>query len=340
VKRLRLTVSPKQGLALTPQGPEVYTVDGLLSAAEAASAVAAAEAAGFQLQGSRGAAHGEVHPRVLPRLLSLAWCAEEPARARRRRGSSSSRRPARPPNCLSALQAYRDNYRLAFDDAEQAAQLWSTSGLEPLCAGLEADGRRAVGLNANLRLYKWGSPRKPLSCGDHGRVAIMRLSMHLPWRMSQWMRALKSGHALPQGNISSKGSLCVFRYVAGQRFGKHVDDSVELGRGRATAYTLLVYLSGGEAAAGPARLAGGETVFYGAPAASRLRVWGSRTYMCLAAAAFAVTQSGSWHYSACCRSGSPLLHASRSERSHKQVGASKSCVISDTHVTRQDMSAA
>jgi len=66
----------------------------------------------------------------------------------------------------------------------------------------------------------------------------------------------------------------VFRYVAGQRFGKHMDDSVELGSGRTTAYTLLVYLSGGEAAAGRARLAGGETVFYGALAASRLRVLG------------------------------------------------------------------
>jgi len=169
-KRLRLTVSPKQGLALNPEGPGVYTVDGLLSAAEAASAVAAAEAAGFQLQGSRGAAHGEVRPRAPPRLLSLAWCAEEPARARQRRGGSCSGRPARPPSRLSAVQAYRDNYRLAFDDAEQAAQLWSVSGLAPLCAGLEADGRRAVGLNPNLRLYKWAPLPEP---PGHATTTVM-----------------------------------------------------------------------------------------------------------------------------------------------------------------------
>lgn len=35
-----------------------------------------------------------------------------------------------------------------------------------------------------------------------------------------------------------------YRYTAGQRFGRHVDDSVELGPGQCTGYTLLVYLSG------------------------------------------------------------------------------------------------
>jgi hypothetical protein len=36
----------------------------------------------------------------------------------------------------------------------------------------------------------------------------------------------------------------LYRYGPGQRFGRHVDDSVELGPGRSTRYTLLVYLSG------------------------------------------------------------------------------------------------
>lgn len=40
-----------------------------------------------------------------------------------------------------------------------------------------------------------------------------------------------------------------------QHFGPHVDESVKLGGGAATAYTLLIYLSGS--------LTGGETVFYG-----------------------------------------------------------------------------
>lgn len=65
------------------------------------------------------------------------------------------------------------------------------------------------------------------------------------------------------------------RYGPGQRFGKHVDDSVDLGGGLHTEYTLLLYLTGSDKSgngkvkgkpaqskAGPA-LAGGETIFYG-----------------------------------------------------------------------------
>lgn len=48
------------------------------------------------------------------------------------------------------------------------------------------------------------------------------------------------------------------RYRKGQRFGRHIDDSVELGDGLYTAYTLLIYLT---------RCEGGET---GAPAACGL----------------------------------------------------------------------
>lgn len=36
---------------------------------------------------------------------------------------------------------------------------------------------------------------------------------------------------------------CV-RYVQGQKFGKHIDDSVEVAPGQITLYTLLIYLSG------------------------------------------------------------------------------------------------
>ncbi|KAI7843957.1 hypothetical protein COHA_002495 [Chlorella ohadii] len=46
----------------------------------------------------------------------------------------------------------------------------------------------------------------------------------------------------------------IYRYSKGQRFGRHIDDSNELGGGRYTQYTLLIYLSGCE---------GGETIFYG-----------------------------------------------------------------------------
>ncbi len=64
------------------------------------------------------------------------------------------------------------------------------------------------------------------------------------------------------------------RYKAGQRFGRHIDESVDLEDGKRTHYTLLIYLSGGskpkakndvgspeDSSSEP--LVGGETVFYG-----------------------------------------------------------------------------
>lgn len=55
-----------------------------------------------------------------------------------------------------------------------------------------------------------------------------------------------------------------YRYTEGQRFGRHIDESVDLGDGSRTQYTLLIYLSGKGSAkdsSGQA-LVGGETVFY------------------------------------------------------------------------------
>lgn len=71
-----------------------------------------------------------------------------------------------------------------------------------------------------------------------------------------------------------------FRYSAGQHFGRHIDESVDLEDGKRTYYTLLIYLSGNNnsnakpksksssssktndsSSAEP--LVGGETVFYG-----------------------------------------------------------------------------
>ena len=66
------------------------------------------------------------------------------------------------------------------------------------------------------------------------------------------------------------------RYGPGQRFGKHVDDSVDLGNSISTQYTVLIYLTGSglpadsktrskPAAAGKDSIAlvGGQTIFYG-----------------------------------------------------------------------------
>ena len=61
------------------------------------------------------------------------------------------------------------------------------------------------------------------------------------------------------------------RYERGNRFAKHVDDSVKVGA-RESRYTLLIYLSGsqrlkggasGEPSKTAANLKGGETLFYG-----------------------------------------------------------------------------
>lgn len=63
------------------------------------------------------------------------------------------------------------------------------------------------------------------------------------------------------------------RYKAGQRFGRHIDESVDIGEGKRTHYTLLIYLSGGSKSKTKddkdsqdslsETLVGGETVFYG-----------------------------------------------------------------------------
>ena len=58
--QLKLEISQKHGLALKPHGSELFTVEGVLTSAEAAKLTAAAEACGFQPQCSRGATHGEV----------------------------------------------------------------------------------------------------------------------------------------------------------------------------------------------------------------------------------------------------------------------------------------
>ncbi|CAA7391822.1 unnamed protein product [Spirodela intermedia] len=115
-------------------------------------------------------------------------------------------------------EAYRDNDRISLNDPELAKCIWE-SGLDKVFSSIKLQGRSAVGLNPNIRFY---------------------------------------------------------RYKVGQRFGRHIDESVDLGRGRKTQYTLLIYLSGRRAAPGerndprrgggdpspPSALVGGETVFY------------------------------------------------------------------------------
>lgn len=112
-------------------------------------------------------------------------------------------------------EAYRDNDRISVTDPLLANAIWE-SGLSKLFSDIKIRGRVAVGLNQNLRFY---------------------------------------------------------RYKVGQRFGRHIDESVDLGEGKRTHYTLLIYLSGGSKSKAkndssnrsnsPSELlVGGETVFY------------------------------------------------------------------------------
>ncbi|KAI3793058.1 hypothetical protein L1987_35670 [Smallanthus sonchifolius] len=112
-------------------------------------------------------------------------------------------------------EAYRDNDRIAVNDPVLADTLWE-SGLSKLLSHITIRGKVPVGLNPNIRLY---------------------------------------------------------RYNIGQRFGRHIDESVDLGEGKHTHYTLLIYLNGNVELKPKADgngshdsfepLVGGETVFYG-----------------------------------------------------------------------------
>ncbi|XVF54029.1 hypothetical protein PTKIN_Ptkin05aG0148700 [Pterospermum kingtungense] len=113
-------------------------------------------------------------------------------------------------------EAYRDNDRISVIDPALADATWQ-SGLSKVFSDIKIRGKVAVGLNPNIRFY---------------------------------------------------------RYKVGQRFGRHIDESFDLGEGKRTHYTLLIYLSGApknkgkrdssnlkDSASEP--LVGGETVFYG-----------------------------------------------------------------------------
>ena len=50
-------------------------------------------------------------------------------------------------------EAERHHYRLSFDDAGYASALWGT--LQPTLQGLRLGGRAPLGLNENIRIYKY-----------------------------------------------------------------------------------------------------------------------------------------------------------------------------------------
>ncbi|CAL9092574.1 unnamed protein product, partial [Musa textilis] len=83
-------------------------------------------------------------------------------------------------------EAYRDNDRISVADQGLAESIWQ-SGLKRIFDDIKLQGKVAIGLNPNIRFY---------------------------------------------------------RYKVGQRFDRHIDESVDLGGVHITQYTLLVYLTG------------------------------------------------------------------------------------------------
>lgn len=100
------------------------------------------------------------------------------------------------------------------------------------------------------------------------------------------MRATKM-FAVFRAAVACNSNIRVYRYAVGQRFGKHIDESVEDENGYLSQWTVLIYLNGGEEGGGGssvekagggggdagatgesgaggegAQLRGGETVFY------------------------------------------------------------------------------
>lgn len=122
-------------------------VDGVLSELEAARFIETAERLGLEHQGSRGAAHGEVHddiklsldPKPLDYHMLVVNC--------NKIDFSFAVK-------THFIQAHRDNERIAFQDEAFAKHLWQMSGLADVFRQMDLDNQIAVGLNPNIRLYK------------------------------------------------------------------------------------------------------------------------------------------------------------------------------------------
>jgi len=136
-------------------------------------------------------------------------------------------------------EAYRDNDRISVTDPLLAQAIWE-SGINRIFTDINISGKAATGLNPNIRFYRYALLSPLIYCWDS--------AMMLESSSRYWYKCF----------------FFAYRYTEGQRFGRHIDESVDLGDGSKTYYTLLIYLSGKGSAkdsSGQA-LVGGETVFY------------------------------------------------------------------------------
>lgn len=127
-------------------------VDGVLSELEAARFIETAERLGLEHQGSRGAAHGEVHDHVKLSLdsakpIDYHLLVVIALFAVQCNGFSFAVKP-------HFIQAHRDNERVAFQDEAFAKHLWQMSGLADVFRQMDLDNQTAIGVNPNIRLYK------------------------------------------------------------------------------------------------------------------------------------------------------------------------------------------
>ena len=155
-------VSPKTDLRREDLGNNLLLVRGCLTEAEARRFVETAESMGFQHQGSRGAAYGEGEQGHEPGRGAAAGALTRP-RPRRAHvyflpwppSAKARNEPIPRWHWFSRPAAFRDNDRIQLTDAALAEQLWQSTGLALALRDLQIDGARAVGLNPNLRFYRW-----------------------------------------------------------------------------------------------------------------------------------------------------------------------------------------
>lgn len=61
-----------------------------------------------------------------------------------------------PPTAPQRGEAERTNERIRLEEPDLAARLWNDTGLRDACQAIEGrNGRRAVGLNPNMRIYRY-----------------------------------------------------------------------------------------------------------------------------------------------------------------------------------------
>ena len=61
-----------------------------------------------------------------------------------------------PPTAPKRGEAERTNERISLTDPDLAVRLWNDTGLRDACQAIEGrHGRRAVGLNPNMRIYRY-----------------------------------------------------------------------------------------------------------------------------------------------------------------------------------------